>query len=299
MMYKKLFLLLFLFFFAGVFWFDSKNKNSDFFSRDVQGITSDRPIHAVTFFDQQTFYSGVEKARKDNNSFSYHVSGGIIPHHLFPGFIIADFFHRLSLQNPETIILIGPNHYERGEYEALSSLYGWQTPFGIVAPNDVVIKQLVDSRVVKIDERVLPEDHAVSGILPFVKYYIPNATVVPILLSGSMSQEDVKVLASAIKSHMSKDTVLIAPVDFSHYLTDKQAKEKDTTTLSVMKRFDYRQLFTLNNDYLDSPPSIALLLMVMQMIDTTDMDLLYHTNSGELQNDDYIETTSYFSIAYH
>ena len=98
---------------------------------------------------------------------------------------------------------------------------------------------------------------------------------------------------------MNKETVLVAPVDFSHYLRNKEAQEKDNITLEVLKNYDYRQLFALNNNYIDSPPSIAVLLMVMQKLGTTQMDVLYHTNSGELQKDDYIETTSYFSITYH
>ena len=39
--------------------------------------------------------------------------------------------------------------------------------------------------------------------------------------------------------------------------------------------------------------------MVMHSLGATKMDILNHTNSGELQNDNYIETTSYFSITYH
>lgn len=66
-----------------------------------------------------------------------------------------------------------------------------------------------------------------------------------------------------------------------------------------MKNYDYRQLFTLNNDYIDSSPSIAVILMVMRRLGTTKMGLLYNTNSGELQKDNYIENTSYFSIAYY
>ena len=123
--------------------------------------------------------------------------------------------------------------------------------------------------------------------------------MVPILISGHTTQKEVEILASNLKDFIGEDTILVAPVDFSHYLTNDQAKEKDKVTLEVIKNYDYRQLFTLNNDYLDSPPSIAALLMVMQMLGTTKMDLLHHTNSGELQKDNYIETTSYFSIIYY
>lgn len=264
----------------------------------THAVPPDR-IHPVQFFERDHFYAGVEYAAKHQGRFPYHVRGGVIPHHLFPGYILADFFQRLSSQNPQTLILIGPNHYERGNFKALTSRYAWQTPFGTVLPHQPMISSLMETSVLHVDEQVLPEDHAVAGILPFISYYLPDTRVVPILLSGQMTEEESMVLAKRLLQHVDKETVVIAPVDFSHYLNSRQAQEKDKVTLSVLKQFDYRTLFSLNSDYLDSPPSIAVLLMSMQQLGSTKMDLLHHTNSGQLQQNDTIETTSYFSIAYH
>lgn len=268
-------------------------------SLDTSNYKSSRPSHPNLFFDEKTFNEGVMQTAKANRLSNYHISGGVIPHHLFPGFILTDFFNRLTIQKPKTIILIGPNHYEKGSFKVLTSLYSWDTPFGKVEPEESIINKFVDGDIVRADEEVLPNDHAVAGMMPFIRYYLPNTRVVPILISGFATQKEVEILAGNLKNVINKDTVLVAPVDFSHYLTSEQAKQKDKLTLEILKSYDYRQLFTLNNDYIDSPPAVATLLMVMQMLGTTKMDLLYHTNSGEIQRDNYIETTSYFSIAYH
>lgn len=266
---------------------------------DIPDLNSSMPTHPNLFFDEQTFNEGVTQTAKTNKLSAYHISGGIIPHHLFPGFIIADFFNRLTIQKPKVIILIGPNHYEKGNFKVLTSLYAWNTPYGKVNPEEKIINKLIVSNSARVDEKVLPGDHAVAGMMPFIKYYLPEAKVVPLLISGTTTRKDAEVLARSLMSVSNKDTVLITPVDFSHYLINKQAKEKDKLSFEVIKNFDYRQLFTLNNDYVDSPPAIATLLLVMQMRNTTKMDLLFNTNSGELQRDEYIQTTSYFSIAYH
>ncbi|OGY20981.1 MAG: AmmeMemoRadiSam system protein B [Candidatus Woykebacteria bacterium GWB1_45_5] len=223
----------------------------------------------------------------------------MIPHHLLPSFMIADFFNRLSAQEPNTIILLGPNHDELGDFEVLTSLYGWQTPFGTVEPNDAIINSLINNNLAKVDEDVLAKETSVSAIVPFIKFYLPKAKVVPLILSARMTQDETRTLANDLKNRLSNKTVIVAAVDFSHYLTSPLAKEKDELTWQVMKNFDYRQLFTLNNDYLDNPPSIATLLMAMQKRGTTNFDLLYHTNSGELLKDSSISTTSYFSIDFH
>lgn len=264
----------------------------------IKNGTGQKPTHPANFFDQSTFYQGIEWAKK-SEPFPYKVTGGIIPHHLLPSFIIADFFKRLTTQDIKTVILIGPNHYEKGNFKVLTSFFGWQSPFGVVEPNLMVINDLLVKNLVKIDEQVLPEDHAVAGIMPFVKYYLPGVKVVPILLKGFMIEEEVKILASNLKNYTDEETIFIAAVDFSHYLTSPKAQMKDKITLEVMKNFDYKKLLTFNNDYLDSPPAIVTLLMVMQDLGKTNMDLLHHTNSGIMQKNDYVETTSYFSIAYY
>lgn len=259
----------------------------------------ERGTHKVKFFDEKTFNEGVDKAKDSVQPLSYHVSGGIVPHHLFAGFIIADFFARLSVQKPMTIILLGPNHYEKGNFKALTSLYNWDTPFGLVSPDDRIISNLSEHNLVKVDEETLPNDQSLSSIMPFAKYYLPNVKVVPILLSGGLTKDESEVLSNSLSNLITKDVIVIASVDFSHYLTSTQAKERDETTLQVLKESNYRELYLLNNDYLDSPSSIGVLLMIMQRLGTTKMDLLFHTNSGELQNDEYLQTTSYFSIIYH
>ena len=151
----------------------------------------------------------------------------------------------------------------------------------------------------KIDEETVAGDHSVAGMMPFVSYYLPDTTVVPILVSRHTTENEIERLAEALKGYMNQEVVLVAPVDFSHYLVNKQAQTKDEVTLQAIKSFDYRQLFAMNNDYLDSPQSIATLLMLMQKLGNANMEVLQHTNSGELQHDENISTTSYFSMVYH
>lgn len=272
----------------------------------VSAVSNEQPKHPLVFFDQKTFFEGIEKAKKinkqsfsSNKSAAYKITGGIIPHDLDVGFVLADFFNRLSWQKPATIILLGPNHYEKGNFKALTSLYGWDTPYGVVKPDEFIINSLVNHNLIHVDEQTLPNDHAVAGSMSFIKYYMPEAKVVPILLSGTMTENDSEKLADNLKDFIKENVVIIAPVDFSHYLTNQHAKQKDEITLNVLKNFDYRQLFSFNNDYLDSPPSIGTLLMVMQKLNITNMDLLDHNNTGEIQKNEYIQTTSFFEIAYY
>lgn len=261
--------------------------------------TTKNPCHEVEIIDKELVNKGIAKAQTAKVDLPHAISGGIVPHHIYPSFIIADFYRRLSVQKPETIILLAPNHFEKGDYKVLSSLYDWKTAFGVVESSKQDIRILLENNVLEIDEDVVGADFSITTSLPFIKYYMPNANVVPVLLSGRMNKQEAEVLADNIGKIISDGVVVVASVDFSHYLVSKEAQKRDKVTLDVMQNFDYRRLFSLNNDYLDSPPSIGVLLMLMQKLKKTNMDIFYHTNSGELENDGGIQTTSYFSLSFY
>ncbi len=255
--------------------------------------------HALRHYDSDRFFDGIVFAKERNPEASYPISGGITPHHLYPGFILADFYMRIGKQNPKTMLVIGPNHAEKGNFPIITSSYGWETPFGVVAPDTPTIERLLRSGFVRVNEDVLPEDHAVAGQMPFIKFFAPQTRVIPVLVSGTLSEEDAQQFAATMHKLLPPDTVVVAAVDFSHYLNAEEAQRNDGITLETMKTFNYDQLFKMNNDFIDSPTSIGIVLMLMKLRNTVVFDTLYNTNSGLLQHNNTIQTTSYFSILFH
>ncbi len=258
------------------------------------------PEHPLIFYDEKLFYQGVAESKKTApESSTFDIKGGIIPHHLLASKLIADFFQRLQSQKPDTVILIGPNHPDLGEFEVVTSKYQWKTPFGAVIPNTKVIDSLIDKNIAHINEDVIVREHSVAGIMPYIKYYLPETKVVPIILKYGIDEQEINRLTYELTNSHDQHMVIIASVDFSHYLSSAEADKKDETTLPIMKQFDYRKLLMLNNEYLDSPPSIVAVLMSMQKLNAENFELLDHTNASKLTNIDFTETTSYFSIAFH
>jgi hypothetical protein len=83
-----------------------------FFKKNtVKKITG---THVVTFYDEKSFLDGIAKVKSSYKEKDYKIKGGIVPHHLLPSYIVADFFKHIAHQKPKTLILIGPNHYEKG-----------------------------------------------------------------------------------------------------------------------------------------------------------------------------------------
>jgi MEMO1 family protein len=82
-------------------------------------VQKSRPlVSGVTHFSRQDdpeFYNQAYKIDKTyTKSAVGHIRGGILPHHLLAGQLIAGFFSGISKQTVTTIILIGPNNYDHG-----------------------------------------------------------------------------------------------------------------------------------------------------------------------------------------
>lgn len=248
--------------------------------------------HRVAFYDEELFFQGALQFPAQKNH--VRARGGIVPHHLLASPLIAEFF--AGLDEPATIILIGPNHEDRGRGKILTSAYRWRTAFGDVEPDDALIKRLLDSPMIDVDEASLELEHSVVDLMPYIKYYMPQARVVPIIFSSKLSEDELDRFSELIARVMQGSTMLIASVDFSHYLSSAVAEQKDRETLMAMNRRDYPAIMRLGSDHLDSPASIVLLLKAMETQGARMQPILRHTNSSLLQHADYRSTTSYFTV---
>ncbi len=256
--------------------------------------------HPPLWYDEATFARAVRDAPAPP-PLAGEIAGGIIPHHWLAGHLITGFFAALAAQEqpPQTVILIGPNHYNAGRARALTSDLPWATPFGLVEPDSQRVDTLVQAGLVEIGGDVLTPEHSVAGIMPAIARYLPDARVVPIILAGGFSLGEAERLAGALAPMLDGQTVLVASVDFSHYLVQSEAQARDILTLRAIRALDSGLLFTLGNDYLDSPPSIAVLLESMRALGNDEFVLVANTNSGALASDELLPTTSYFTGYYY
>lgn len=257
-------------------------------------IQQSEPL-AVRFWEEKAFYDGLPKTKPEYQK----IYGGIVPHHLIAGEIIADLFSRLSLQKPKTIILIGPNHYEVGNASVISSDKDWQTVFGRVELDRKIIDSLKEKNLISLNDQVMLEEHSVQGSMPYIKYFTPKAKIVPLILSNMISKEQLEVLASALQDPVEHGAIVVAPVDFSHHLSSDEADMRDKVTLEIMKNKDIDKLLMLKSQNIDSPPSIALIMMLMEKTGHGDFTLDHHTNSGKMLGDKSQEVTSYIAGTFH
>lgn len=225
------------------------------------------------------------------------IVSAVLPHHLVAGRLIVNAMEILARQNPGLIILVGPNHFNKGA-RVITGFSGWQTPEGVTAVEDRVVRALLDKGLALRDEDVLSQEHSVGALVPFLKHFLPETRIVPLIVHHDLNLQEIDALLNALDPFLNEKAVLISSVDFSHYLPRSEAQAKDRETIRYMRNFDYATLFSLGNDYLDSPASLAAALRLAEKRGLKGLSVLDNTNSGIILQNDFMETTSYFTLLF-
>lgn len=226
------------------------------------------------------------------------ILAGVVPHHLVAGSLITDFMSILVPQEPELLVIVGPNHDNLGG-RIITGFADWQTPEGLVETEGKIVQTLLEKKIAVQDEQVLSKEHSMGSLMPLIKHFLPQVQVVPLIFHHDVTLEEVDKLLTVLDPYLPEGKgVLLASVDFSHYLTRQEAEEKDSLTVKVMTNFDYPTLFRLGNEHLDSPASLAMAFRFGEGKGLREFRVLNNTNSGVILQNDLIETTSYFTLVF-
>ncbi|MDD5040384.1 MAG: AmmeMemoRadiSam system protein B [Patescibacteria group bacterium] len=255
------------------------------------------------FFFQNSF----DNALRDGAAYSHpfpenKIRVGIIPHDLAHAEYAAHFFRNIQKQNPELIIIVGTNHYERGASNAITSSAAWTLPFGTVLADTGIIAHLVDSSGMEDNPEIIRTDHAVASAVPYIEYFLPDVKIVPILLKSGCTSDQIDSIVERLLPNVPADTLVIASVDFSHYLPRSRAEQNDEWTRSNLLSLNDASFLALGaqfNDYVDSPGSVAMALRWAKAVGARNGEIIYNTNSAALAGIENAATTTYFEAIYY
>lgn len=256
-------------------------------------------VQPDNFYDPTAFFGGLEALRSKGLPPVRDAAliGGLVPHHNLAGEMFSRLFIQLEAHPPRTVIVVGPNHANRGQ-RAITGRRGWTTAFGVVPADQALVSHLAEAGLATIDDDALANEHAIGALMPYLQYHAPGAQVVPIILHRGVTLPEMERLAAFLAPLLSEDTLLVASVDFSHYLTRAQAEANDAVTLKAIQDFDLEALLAMGPDHVDSPASLGVLMLAMRELDAEGPTVEANTNSGRLVGSDVAGTTSYFTLSY-
>ncbi|NCT55422.1 AmmeMemoRadiSam system protein B [bacterium] len=225
------------------------------------------------------------------------IKTAVIPHHLLPFFIHADFFKRLQLQKPTNVILIGPNHPNMGDYSVITTTSNFKSMYGQSNTDPGLVKSLItEIKWAGEDTQVLSKEHSVTELIPYFHFYLPNTTITPFILKPGITEENLDKFYEQISINIKENTVVVFSIDFSHYLDSYQAREHDSQTLKALQNNDYSTVLSMGNNNVDSPESLGLFLNFTKGAFNDSCEIMQNTNSGEIVKEPFKSTTSYFYI---
>ncbi len=258
----------------------------------------------VIYYDQSNWLNGQRLASQAATASwpTEKIYGSIVPHDIQHLEYAFDVIQHLARQNVSTIVIIGPNHYERGAVNILTADIAWSTPKGLIKQNSSIIRSLLDKYGVQSDPTVIQGDHSVTGIMPVIAQFMPNARIIPLILKAETSTAQISSLALGLGEILPQNSAVIASVDFSHYLSAEEAAAHDKITAKLLTGLDSSGIMSFGtafNDYVDSPASISLLFELMKNFGSVKSVILANTNSGLLANNMSVPVTSYFEMVYY
>lgn len=175
------------------------------------------------------------------------ISSGVVPHHLVAKEIIENFFRYISAKGkPQNIVLLGPDHFNATSFlgKPFISVDSDTKEFHSLNVNNFLLQKL-DKQDLAFDSSAINLDHAITDLLPFFKKYFPETAILPILISPRASQEDVEKLIKIISVYGDLQTIIVASVDFSHYLPPRAADFHDVKSIATLldfKKDDFKNL---------------------------------------------------------
>ncbi len=232
----------------------------------------------------------------------FPVASGVVPHHLLAKEIMKDFFSYLAEQegNPDTIILLSPDHFNSAVLEwdisfITVDLKNDQKIFYDIPIDTSLLKELVINHDIKQNHCAVLSEFGITNLLPFIKKYLPKAKVIPLLVPKDISREKVESLVHDIHEKFSTNTLMIASVDFSHYLPQEAAAFHDTKSKRVLLNFEEDKF---KNIEVDCWQCLYAARLFAKLREKESPLVIAHKNSVDFLPSDTDKTTSYFSVVF-
>ncbi len=260
-----------------------------------------RTYHYSSWSDNpQPYLQAIEKSRSlaPAASTRANIRAGIVTHHFLASGTMVRFFELIRANVlPQTIILIGPNHFHHGRGNISFSSLPWQTPFGILETDRATIQQIRVATGLREDTEAFTGEHSVGILVPFLRYYFPHSRVVPILIDVNADESRLRSLRAVLVRRLKDPRVLVVlSMDFSHNSTASIADSRDEKAQQAISALDADRV---NELHVDCHKGLSLLLSTLHDLGPVRVEIEDHTNSSRISgNPRQRNVTSYFIVCF-
>ena len=262
---------------------------------------SQQALKIITLQNQMApdFYAYILDKIKNNQPMGNLTKtwGVAIPHHQLAADVMAQTLFQLKDNDYENIIILSPDHFNRGTTQISFVESQLKTATGItqISKQDIDTLKTLDKTA--NGDGFIAFEHGVGTPIPFIVSLWPKANITPILVRGDAKKSDLTELLHFLetKSRQPK-TLIIESSDFSHYLTPEAAHQKDLQTIEILKQDDPEKILNLHQP--DNCDSINILYIMkkLQISEKARLDVYLNKNSQDYTKEKVTSSTSYLSF---
>ncbi|HOJ16128.1 MAG: AmmeMemoRadiSam system protein B [Caldisericia bacterium] len=218
----------------------------------------------------------------------YNALSIMVPHagYIFSGKTALSVYNSINI--PDEVIIIGPNHTGLGAPLSIIAEGVWETPMGKVQIDSELAENIIsNSKFLKADALAHLNEHSIEVQLPMLQYFKRDFKFVPIVM-GNYSIQFINDLSNAIIKASEDRVLVIASSDMSHYVSRREAKELDFLAFEKIKNLDSLGLMNVVYEYdisMCGSGPMAVAINYSKERGAKEAILLDYTDSGEVTND--------------
>lgn len=225
----------------------------------------------------------------------------VSPHagYFFSGHVAGAVFSSINI--PKNVIILSPNHSGMGASAAIMIDGNWIIPTGKIPINSKLANSICEKAdCVEVDEIAHHSEHSLEVQLPFIYYFQPNVSIVPICLSH-ISFAEIKQIANSIVNSINdikEDVLIISSSDMNHYEDGEITKMKDNMAIDhVLKLDSIGLLQTCSENRISMCGAIptAVVIECSRLLGAKETKLIKYANSGDITGD-YSAVVGYAGI---
>ncbi len=229
----------------------------------------------------------VPPATNDEN-----ILGVICPHagYMYSGPIATNSFYSISLQKPELVIIVGPNHWGIGCGAATMKEGQWQTPLGNVeidAESAIQINKI--AKIIELDFFSHTRDHSLEVQIPMLQeIYTHKFKIIPIILINQDYLTAKEVGSAIAKIANTKKTMIVGSSDFTHYEENSYAHKQDNMLIKPILDLDVEEFYRILQENQVSAcgyGAIASTMVACKELGAKKGRLLKYATSGDVTGD--------------
>lgn len=232
------------------------------------------------------------------------IVSAVSPHagYMFSGPVAAHLYSALASDGiPDTVVILGPNHYGMGTGLSAMVEGTWLTPLGEVEIDSDLAKQICkNSGMIDNDPSAHVNEHSIEVQLPFLQYIYGNRfKFVPISMMMQDIESSRNVGKSIAESVSGRNVLTIASSDMSHYEPQKAAEKKDRLAANAIQKLDEEELQTVveaESISMCGYGPVSSAIVAAKLLQGNSAKIVSYLTSGDITGD-YSQVVGYLSAS--